>query len=66
MTELRSFCEREHIGYVLRVPSNFRLTLGDGGRLTAAQAVSGALGGTAGWWQARSAGKGSKGDRMYR
>ncbi len=63
---LRGFCERERIGYVLRVPSNFHLTLDGGIRLTAAQAVSGALGKTTGWWQTRSAGTGTKGQRLYR
>jgi SRSO17 transposase len=39
-TELREFCEGRGQGYVLRVPSNFRLTLTAGVTLTCAQTVT--------------------------
>jgi SRSO17 transposase len=39
-TELREFFEARGQGYVLRVPSNFRLALADGITLTCAQAAS--------------------------
>jgi SRSO17 transposase len=63
-TQLRVFLEDRDQGYVLRVPSNFQLTLAAGTTLTCAQAAS--------WlardkrrWEVRSAGLGSKGDRWY-
>jgi SRSO17 transposase len=63
-TELRCFFEDRGQGYVLRVPSNFHLTLATGARMPCAQAVR--------WlltdkrrWEVRSAGKGSKGERWY-
>ena len=63
-TQLRLFFEGRGQGYVLRVPSNFHLTLATGARVPCAQAV--------GWllkdkrrWEIRSAGKGSKGGRWY-
>jgi SRSO17 transposase len=63
-TQLRLFFEGRSQGYVLRVPSNFHLTLATGARVTCAQAVR--------WllkdkrrWEIRSAGKGSKGERWY-
>jgi SRSO17 transposase len=40
-TELREFCEGHHQGYVLRVPSSFRLTLAPGVTLSCAQAAPG-------------------------
>jgi len=63
-TELRVFLEDRGQGYVLRVPSNFRLTLTRETALTCAEAA---------WrllkarrrWEIRSAGTGSKGSRWY-
>jgi SRSO17 transposase len=63
-TELREFCEQAGQGYVLRVPSSFRLTLARGVTVTCAQAVTRLLKGTP-RWEVRSAGKGSKGERWY-
>jgi SRSO17 transposase len=63
-TELREFLEGRDQGYVLRVPSNFRITLARGITLTCAQAVRSLLTGTR-LWEVRSAGKGSKGSRWY-
>ena len=63
-TELRQFCEQAGQGYVLRVPSSFRLTLARGVTVTCAQAVTRLLKGTR-RWEVRSAGKGSKGERWY-
>lgn len=42
-TELREFCEERGQGYVLRVPSTFRLTLARGITMTCAQASETAL-----------------------
>ncbi len=64
-TQLRAFLEDSDQGYVLRVPSSFRLTLAAGVTLTCEQAVRQLLTGTR-RWEIRSAGKGSKGDRWYR
>jgi SRSO17 transposase len=63
-TELREFCEEHGQGYVLRVPSSFRLTLAPGVTLSCAQAVTRLLG-DARRWEVRSAGAGSKGERWY-
>jgi SRSO17 transposase len=63
-TELREFCEEAGQGYVLRVPSSFRLTLAPGPTLTCAQAVTRLLK-DARRWEVRSAGAGSKGQRWY-
>jgi SRSO17 transposase len=63
-TELREFCEERGQGYVLRVPSSFRLTLARGVTMTCAQAASGLLA-SARRWEVRSAGQGSKGQRWY-
>jgi len=63
-TELREFCEQAGQGYVLRVPSSFRLTLARGVTLTCQQAVTRLLDG-ARRWEVRSAGTGSKGKRWY-
>jgi len=63
-TQLREFCEEHGQGYVLRVPSSFRLTLAAGVMLTCAQAVTRLLNG-ARRWEVRSAGEGSKGQRWY-
>ena len=63
-TQLREFFESSGQAYVLRVASNFTLTLATGTKLTCAEAVK--------WlvkdkrrWEVRSAGKGSKGERWY-
>lgn len=63
-TELRVFFEASDQGYVLRVPSNFHITLARGVKLTCAEAVSRLLKDKR-RWETRSAGKGSKGDRWY-
>jgi hypothetical protein len=63
-TELREFCEQRRQGYVLRVPSSFRLTLAAGVTVTCGQAVTRLLTG-ARRWEVRSAGAGSKGQRWY-
>jgi SRSO17 transposase len=63
-TELREFLEGRGQGYVLRVRSNFHLTLAAGSPMSCADAASSLL--SAGRWETRSAGKGSKGDRPYR
>ena len=63
-TELREFFEAHGQGYVLRVPSNFRLILADGITLSCAQAASQLLKDSR-RWETRSAGKGSKGGRWY-
>src|SRR5450755_2694017 len=63
-TGLREFLEARGQGYVLRVPSNFHLTLARGITLTCAQAAGSLLKGTR-RWETRSAGKGSKGERWY-
>jgi SRSO17 transposase len=63
-TELRKFCEQRGQGYVLRVRSNFHLTLARGVTLTCAQASVRLLNGTR-RWEVRSAGEGSKGQRWY-
>jgi SRSO17 transposase len=63
-TELREFCEEAGQGYVLRVPSNFRITLAAGITVTCSQAVS-RLGEDTRRWEVRSAGTGSKGERWY-
>jgi SRSO17 transposase len=63
-TELREFFEARGQGYVLRVPSNFHLTLARGATLTCAEAARPPLKDPR-RWEIRSAGKGSKGDRWY-
>jgi SRSO17 transposase len=63
-TGLREFLEEHRQGYVLRVPSTFRLTLAAGVTLTCAQAARRLLSGTR-RWEIRSAGTGSKGQRWY-
>jgi SRSO17 transposase len=63
-TELRVFLEGRQQGYVLRVPSNFCLTLASGVTLTCAEVVRRLLKASR-RWEIRSAGKGSKGDRWY-
>jgi SRSO17 transposase len=63
-TELREFLEGRGQGYVLRVRSNFHLTLARGVKVTCAEAAGRLLAGSR--WEVRSAGKGSKGERWYR
>ena len=63
-TELREFLEDHGQGYLLRVPSSFRLTLARGVTMTCAQAVTRLLT-DARCWEVRSAGAGSKGQRWY-
>jgi hypothetical protein len=63
-TELREFLETRSQAYVLRVPSNFRLTVTGGTVVTCAQAVQRLLKDKR-RWEVRSAGTGSKGDRWY-
>jgi SRSO17 transposase len=63
-TELREFLEGHDQGYVLRVPSSFRLALAAGVTLTCAQAVTRLLH-DARRWETRPAGHGSKGARWY-
>jgi len=63
-TELREFFEDNGQAYVLRVPSNFMLTLAAGTKLTCAEAVQTLLK-HKGRWEVRSAGSGSKGERWY-
>ena len=63
-TELREHFEAAGQAYVLRVPSNFMLTLAAGTTLTCAQAVKALLEHKR-RWEVRSAGIGSKGERWY-
>jgi DDE superfamily endonuclease len=64
-TELRGYLEARGQGYVLRVPSNFHLTLARGVKLSCKQAAARLLLASARGWEVRSAGKGSKGARWY-
>jgi SRSO17 transposase len=63
-TELRGYLEGRGQGYVLRVPSNFHLTVARGVKLSCKQAAARFLAGDR-RWEVRSAGKGSKGARWY-
>lgn len=63
-TPLREFFEDQQQAYVLRVASNFMLTLNPTTRMTCAKAVT-VLAGDKRQWQIRSAGAGSKGQRWY-
>jgi SRSO17 transposase len=63
-TRLREYLEGQGQAYVLRVASNFTLTLAAGTKLTCAEAVT-ALLKQERRWEIRSAGEGSKGDRWY-
>jgi SRSO17 transposase len=63
-TQLRAFLEARGQSYVLRVASNFHLTVARGVKLTCKQAAGRLLAG-ARCWEVRSAGKGSKGNRWY-
>jgi SRSO17 transposase len=62
--QLREYLAARGQGYVLRVPSNFHLTLARGVKLPCKQAAARLLAG-ARCWEVRSAGKGSKGERWY-
>jgi len=63
-TRLREFLEAEGQAYVLRVASNFVITLAGGTKTACAEAVKRLVKGKRGW-EVRSAGKGSKGQRWY-
>jgi SRSO17 transposase len=63
-TELRGYLESRGQAYVLRVASNFTVTLAGGTKLTCAQVVKKLLKGKRSW-EVRSAGQGSKGQRWY-
>ena len=63
-TQLREYLEGRSQGYVLRVPSNFCLTVARGVRLTCKQAAT-ELAASRRSWEIRSAGKGAKGARWY-
>lgn len=63
-TRLREYLESRGQAYVLRVASNFSLTLAGGMTLTCAQAVRKLLRDPK-RWEVRSAGQGSKGQRWY-
>ncbi|HXZ69473.1 MAG TPA: IS701 family transposase [Streptosporangiaceae bacterium] len=63
-TQLREHFETEGQAYVLRVPSNFVITLAAGTKLTCADAVQALLKHPR-RWEVRSAGSGSKGERWY-
>lgn len=62
--DLRRYCEQHQQGYVLRVPSNFPLTLGDQGTTTCQRIVRTHLQPKK-RWQIVSAGRGDKGERLY-
>jgi SRSO17 transposase len=63
-TDLREYLEDRGQGYVLRVASNFTVTLAGGAKMSCADAVKKLLKGKRGW-EVRSAGQGSKGERWY-
>jgi SRSO17 transposase len=63
-TELRGHFEAAGQAYVLRVPSNFMLTLAAGTRMTCAEVAKPLLKHKR-RWEVRTAGRGSKGDRWY-
>jgi SRSO17 transposase len=63
-TLLREYLEARTLAYVLRVPSNFYLTVARGVRLTCKQAAA-TLAGARRGWEVRSAGHGAKGQRWY-
>jgi SRSO17 transposase len=63
-TQLREYLEGRDQAYVLRVPSNFRITMRSGTTLTCAGAVAMVLKDKR-RWEIRSAGQGSKGHRWY-
>ena len=63
-TQLREHFQASGQAYVLRVPSNFMLTLAAGTKMTCAEAVKALLRHPR-RWEVRSAGSGSKGERWY-
>ena len=63
-TQLREHFEATGQAYVLRVPSNFMLTLAASATMTCAEAVTALLKHPR-RWEVRSAGSGSKGERWY-
>jgi SRSO17 transposase len=63
-TGLREYLESRGQAYVLRVASNFTVTLAGGATVTCAQAVKTLLKDSRSW-EVRSAGQGSKGQRWY-
>jgi SRSO17 transposase len=63
-TQLRGHFEATGQAYLLRVPSNFTLTLAAGTKMTCAQAA-GRLLVHQRRWEVRSAGRGSKGERWH-
>ena len=63
-TQLREHFEAEGQAYVLRVPSNFTLTVTAGTKMTCAEVVTALLRHKR-RWEVRSAGHGSKGERWY-
>ena len=63
-TRLREFFEEQGQAYVLRVASNFMVTLPGGTKLTCKEAVQ-RLVKDERRWEVRSAGRGSKGERWY-
>ena len=63
-TQLREHFQADGQAYVLRVPSNFMITLAAGTKLTCAEAVTALLRHKR-RWEIRSAGRGSKGQRWY-
>jgi SRSO17 transposase len=63
-TQLREHFEAAGQAYVLRVPSDFMITLAAGAKMTCAEAVQALLKDQR-RWEARSAGAGSKGERWY-
>jgi SRSO17 transposase len=62
--DLRSYCAKAQQGYVLRIPSNFTFTLGDGTTTTCKKIVKKCLKPKK-RWQIVSAGAGDKGERLY-
>jgi SRSO17 transposase len=62
-TRLREFLEARGQAYVLRVPSNFYLTVACGVKLTCKDAAARLAGGLR--WEVRTAGQGSNGQRWY-
>ena len=64
-TQLREFFEKHGQAYVLRVPSNFTLTLAAGTKLDLRGSGRGAAEAAAALGRSASAGGGSKGERWY-
>jgi SRSO17 transposase len=62
--DLRRYCEEKQQGYVLRIPSNFPVVLGEGTTATCKQIVRTHLKQKK-RWQIVSAGAGDKGERLY-